>query len=127
MKLSEAAALYIQLREKKSALKAKYDEEKGPIEAKMEKLEALMLGVFDKNGIESVKTPAGTPYITTRTSVTTADKDVFMTHVRSNLAWDLLEVRPSKSAVDTYMQEHGDAPPGVNVRTERVINVRKSD
>jgi len=126
MKLSEAAELYIKLRDEKAALKTEYDAKKAPIEAKMEKLELLILGVFDKAGINSVTTPFGTPYVSTKSTASIADKEVFWTHVRSNELWELLEVRASKAGVDVYVKEKGDVPPGVNLRTERTINVRRS-
>jgi len=126
MKISDAVQRYMELRDKKSALKAEYDAAKAQIDAKMDKLEALLLGAMDKNGLESFKTPFGTPYVTTRTSVTTADRSVFLEFVKSHEDWDMLEVRPAKAAVEVYVQQHGDVPPGVNLRTERVVNVRKS-
>jgi hypothetical protein len=50
-----------------------------------------------------------------------------MRFVKQNLAWDMLEVRVSKPAVEAHMNEfEGELPPGINLRTERVVNVRRS-
>jgi len=127
MKLSDAVSLYIKLRDKKAEIKAQMDEAIKPIQEKMDKLEAKLLEVFQKTGTDSVKTPFGTAYSTVRTSVTTADRQAFMDYIRANGEWELLEVRPSKSGVEQFRAANdNEIPPGVSVREERVVNIRRS-
>ena len=125
MKLSEAVELYISLRDKKAEIATARKAEEAVVQAKMDKLEGQLMVALDKLGGEGMRTDKGTAYISSRTSATIADKAVFMDHVKSNLAWDLLEVRVRKVAVDVYATEHGDVPPGVNYRTERTVSVRR--
>jgi hypothetical protein len=128
MKLSEAVEIYIKLRDKKAQMKAEFDAKVAPINEKMDKLEAQLLDVFNKTGMDSVKTEFGTAYSTTRTTASIADREVFMEHVKSNEDWGLLEVRVSKTAVEQYREQHDDdLPPGVNIREERVVNVRRTN
>jgi hypothetical protein len=128
MKLSEAVEIYIKLRDKKAQMKAEFDAKVAPINEKMDKLEAQLLDVFNKTGMDSVKTEFGTAYSTTRTTASIADREVFMEHVKSNEDWGLLEVRVSKTAVEQYREQHDDElPPGVNIREERVVNVRRTN
>jgi hypothetical protein len=127
MKLSEAVSLYIQLRDKKAQMKAEFDAQVAPVQEKMDKLEAKLLDVFNKVGMDSVKTEFGTAYATTRTSASIADRDIFMDYVKSNEEWALLEVRVSKTAVDQFRSANdNELPPGVNIREERVVNIRRS-
>lgn len=126
MKLSEAVALYIKMRDRKAELKAEFDAKVAPLNEKMDKLEAKLLDVFNQTGMDSVKTEFGTAYSTTRVTASVADKEVFMAHIRANDDWGLLEVRASKTAVDQYRSIHDDIPPGVSMREERVVNVRRS-
>lgn len=126
MKLSEAVELYIKMRDRKAELKAEFDAKVAPLNEKMDKLEAKLLDVFNQTGMDSVKTEFGTAYATTRVTASVADKEVFMTHIRENDDWGLLEVRASKTAVDQYRSVHDDIPPGVSMREERVVNVRRS-
>jgi phage host-nuclease inhibitor protein Gam len=128
MKLSEAVEIYIKLRDKKAQMKAEFDAKVAPITEKMDKLEAQLLDVFNKTGMDSVKTEFGTAYSTTRTTASIADREVFMEHVKANEDWGLLEVRVSKTAVEQYREQHDDElPPGVNIREERVVNVRRTN
>lgn len=127
MKLSEAVELYIKLRDRKAEMKAEFDAQVAGIQEKMDKLEAKLLEVFNKTGTDSVKTPFGTAYVSTRVSVTAADREAFMNFVRANEEWSLLEVRPSKTAVEQFRAANGnEIPPGLNIREERVVNVRRS-
>lgn len=127
MKLSEAVALYIRLREKKAEIKAKYDAEAAPVVEKLDKLEAKLLQVFQATGTESVKTEFGTAYTSVRTSATVADREVFMAHIKANDDWGLLEVRPAKAAIEQYKDANeGEIPPGINWREERIVNVRRA-
>lgn len=127
MKLSDAVSLYIQLRDKKAQMKADFEAQVAPLQEKMDKLEAKLLEVFNQTGMDSVKTPHGTAYATVRTTASIADRDAFMDFVKAKEEWSLLEVRASKSAVEQYRSANDDRlPPGINIREERVVNIRRS-
>jgi phage host-nuclease inhibitor protein Gam len=127
MKLSEAVTLYIQLRDKKAQMKSDFDASVAPINDKMEKLEAKLLDVFNKTGMDSVKTEHGTAYTAVRTTASVADREAFMDFVKANEEWSLLEVRASKTAIEQFRDSNdNELPPGVNIRSERVVNIRRS-
>lgn len=127
MKLSEAVSLYIKMRDKKAQMKADFEASVAPLTEKMDKLEAKLLDVFNKTGMDSVKTEFGTAYATTRTTASVADREAFMDYVKANEEWALLEVRTSKTAVEQYRSANdNELPPGINLREERVVNIRRS-
>lgn len=126
MKLSEVVAAFIELRDKKSKLKAEYDAAKVGLEDKMAKIEGKLLEAFEATGLESIKTEAGTAYKTTRTSASVADKDIFMQFVKANEEWSLIETRCSKEAVSQYKAGTGEFPPGINWSETAVVNIRRS-
>lgn len=127
MKLSDAVSLYIRLRDKKAAMKSEFDASVAPLNEKMDKLEAKLLDVFNKTGMDSVKTEFGTAYTTVRTTASIADREVFMNFVKDNEEWALLEIRAAKAAIEQFRSANDDAlPPGVNMREERVVNIRRS-
>jgi hypothetical protein len=49
-----------------------------------------------------------------------------MDYVTNNGAFDLLDVRANKTAVEGFLDEHQDLPPGVNVRREIAVGFRRS-
>jgi hypothetical protein len=127
MKLSDAVSLYIRLRDKKAEMKSAFDANVAPLNEKMDKLEAKLLEIFNKTGMDSVKTEFGTAYTAVRTTASIADREVFMDFVKANEEWSLLEIRAAKSAIEQFRSANDDAlPPGVNMREERVVNVRRS-
>lgn len=127
MKLSEAVSLYIQLRDKKAEMKSAFDASVAPINEKMDKLEAKLLDVFNKTGMDSIKTEHGTAYTAVRTTASVADREAFMDFVKANEEWSLVEVRAAKTAIEQFRDNNdNELPPGVNIRSERVVNIRRS-
>ena len=117
---------YIQLRDAKSKLAAKYKEDAGKIDGILDKIEAYILESFKEQGVESARTASGTAYKSVRTSATVADWDAILSFIQSKELWNMLDHRVSKKAVEEYKTEHGDLPPGLNWGEELVINVRRS-
>jgi hypothetical protein len=127
MKLSEAVEIYIKLRDKKVEMKAEFDASIAPLNEKMDRLEAKLLDVFNKTGMDSVKTEYGTAYSTVRTTASVADREVFMDFVKANEEWSLIEVRAAKTAIEQFRDNNdNELPPGINIRSERVVNIRRS-
>lgn len=127
MKLSEAVTMYIQLRDKKAQMKSDFEASVAPITEKMDKLEAKLLDVFNKTGMDSVKTEHGTAYTAVRTTASVADREAFMEFVKANEEWSLIEVRAAKTAIEQFRDNNdNELPPGINIRSERVVNIRRS-
>lgn len=126
MKLDELVDRYIKLRDKKAKLKAEYDASVADIDVMLDKVEAVLLKQFDEMGTESVKTTAGTAYKSVRTSATVADWDTFFKEfVVPNSAWEFLERRCNKTAVEQFRAANEDIPPGINYSETRVVNIRR--
>lgn len=125
MKVNEIVERYIELRDRKSAIKKEYEEKVAKLEQVLTKMEAVLLKHFDETGAESVRTDAGTAYKSNRTSATVGDWDAFLAHVQRTEAWEMLEHRASKRAVEEYKAANDDLPPGINWSSEVVVNIRR--
>lgn len=126
MNFADVVQKYIELRDLKSTLKADYEAKLKPVEEAMSRLELVMLAQFDATGVESMKTPMGTCYVSTQTRGSVADKEAFMEFVKSNNEWPLLEVRCAKNNIEAFIEQHnGELPPGINWSVERVVNFRR--
>ena len=126
MTLEQLVEKFIALRDKRQEMKSEYEQRVAHIDSLMQKIEGILLKTLDEQGLQSVKTPSGTAYRSTRTSATIADWDAFLGHVREHDAYEMLERRCSKSAVEQYKAANDDLPPGVNWREEVVVNFRRS-
>lgn len=122
----ELVHVFITLREHRAKLKAAYDNADAETKAKQEKIQGLMLTRFNESGMESMRTKYGTAYKQTKSFATVGDKDTFFNYVKEHDAYELLEARCSKTAVDQYKVANNDVPPGVNYREEIVVNIRRS-
>lgn len=129
MSLNKAKVVetYIKLRDRRAQRKAEYEAADAADKEKQEKIEAYLLKEFNESGVDNIKTPAGTAYKSSKVSVTTADKDAFFNEwVVPNQAWEFLDIKPNKTAVQQYKAAHEDIPPGLNWSETITINVRRS-
>lgn len=117
---------YIELRDKKAELSAAYKKKIAGLDAALDQLEVILLEKLNEIGMDSAKGSTGTVYKSKRTSATVADWDYVLDHIQKNELWNMLEKRVSKQAVEQYVEEHGDLPPGINWREEVVVNIRRS-
>lgn len=127
MKTDELVKRFIQVRERRAQLKAAYQEEDARYIQLQNKIEAVLLARFNESGIESVRTAEGTAYTSVRTSVSVADGDAFFNFVKEHGAYEMIERRPAKTAIEQYKAANdNELPPGLNWSETRVINFRKS-
>lgn len=124
IKIDELTKKYNRLREIKALYDKEHKEKTAKVKEGMQKIENIMLQFFEETGQSSAKTSFGTPYVTLRESYSVADRDTYIEWVKDNGAWEFLESRVSKSAVEAYKEETGELPPGINYSAERKVNVR---
>jgi hypothetical protein len=118
---------YIELRDKKAQLEAAHKAKLAPINDAMDKVEAHLLSAMQEQGTIQFKAAAGTAYKSVRTSATIADWDSLREFIgMQDDPYRFLDRRVNKTAVDEYVAEHNDLPPGVNYRTEAVVGIRRS-
>jgi hypothetical protein len=116
---------YLKLRDKKAEIAKRHKEELEPYNQALYALETLFQRAMDAQGLENLKTEAGTAYKSTVGSVSVADWDAFFEWVQENRAWHLVEKRPAKTAVEEVLEETGELPPGLDYSRTVKINVRK--
>lgn len=132
MKLSEApddvlVRKFVEIREARAQRKAAYTADDEADKARQEKIESEFLRRFlERGSTASACKGVGTAYLNNRTSATVADKDVFFAFLRENDAWELLDMRCSKTAVEAYKTANDDLPPGVNWSEELTVGFRRS-
>ena len=114
--IQEAIGFLRKCKEEKAAKEAAFKEAMAPINANIAKLESAILN----------KTESGTAYRSTRVKISCPDKAAFMDFVKDNNMFELLEVRPLKSAVEEYKAGRGVLPPGVDYNEEITLNFRKA-
>lgn len=118
--------LYIGLRDRRAKRKAEFEGVDKPDAAKMDQIEGVLLRRMQETGAESVRTKFGTAYKTTKSFASVADWDSLLDYVRGSSAWELLYKNVSKKAVEQHAVEHGEPPPGINMRSEVVVNFMRS-
>jgi len=117
---------YIQIRDRKAQLKAKYDGEVEALDEGLKKIENVLLSKLNELGVDSFgKKETGLAFKSTVTSATVADWDSFLGYIKENDAWFMLDHRANKTAVSDFRAANDDIPPGINWREETVVRVRR--
>jgi hypothetical protein len=116
---------YIQLRDERSELKRKYEEEDIKLKTKMEKLEALMLKKLKEFRVNSFKTDIGTVFQQDETRYYCKDWNAYWQWIMKTGNLDCLEKRVSQHAIRAIAENQGVMPPGISSQTETVVRVRR--
>jgi hypothetical protein len=125
--LEKRTQQYVMLRDKIKVLTDEFKQILKPYQDALEQLENVMLAALNEQNVQSIKTNAGTFYKTIQASATIADSDQFTRFVIGSEAWDLVDWRANKSAVQALVDASGAAPPGVNYSTHIKVNVRRAN
>ena len=128
MKLDVIISKYIALRDKRDALSKKQKEDMAAIKAVMDRVEGVIMAAFHEAGVDSASCPAGTAFLSQRTSATVADRAQFLDWVMADPAERgvFLESRVSSTAVEQYRDMCDDIPPGINYRRDTHLRIRRS-
>lgn len=124
--IGQLTGVYISLRDRVAEIEAKHKLELAPLKEAMEKVEDRVYSLLAQSGLDSAKTENGTAYITESSSVTVADKSAFMDFIRENDAFDFLDVKANKTAVNAYLETNQALPPGVNINRKTKVGFRRA-
>jgi hypothetical protein len=126
MKLDAVIQGVLTLRKQIEDLKKEHSEQLAPLNLKMEKLEAFLQLQLTTLGTTSFAAKGvGTAFLQKVVSVTVEDWDATLAWIKETELWEMLERRVSKTVVQEYMESQEAVPPGVNVRQETEVRVRK--
>ncbi len=127
MNTSEIIGKYIEYRDYLAKRQEAFDLEIKPYQDAMTVLSGAMQLQLIEAKEESVRTEAGTAYLSTTLHARVKDREALMNFVREADAFDLLTAAVSKDAVKQYIDEHQQAlPPGVEVTYITKCNFRRA-
>lgn len=126
MSYEELVKRYVELKDKLAEIDAIAKRYKEPVMRELAEIEAKIALKAQEDGLSRIPTSYGTAYWSTHYSATVADPAVFKEYVQENQAWELLEMRASKTGVKSFIEGHGYAPPGVNFAATKVFNIRRN-
>lgn len=116
----------VRLRDKIKAADDAHKQRTATARAYKERLEAKLLERLNSVGGDSIKTPHGTAYRTTRRNASIADGGAFREFVVSQNAFDLVDWRANAPAINDYIRANKSPPPGVNYSETYTVGVRRS-
>lgn len=122
---AERVAAYIRLRDHKAAAEKEFDKSLEKLKLAMDKLENDLLNDLNQTGADSIACGAGTVYRNRQFSASVENREAFLDHVKQHDLWEAMDVKANKTFVREYMDEKGEALPGLNVTQFDKIGVRR--
>lgn len=125
LQLDAVIQTFVKLRDKKAVITAAHKAECEALDLKLDKIGAYIKEQADAQGVTSFKTVHGTAYLSTTAFAQVADWDATLNFITANGAYDMLERRVSKKAVQAWVETHRQVPPGINYGTRIDVGVRR--
>ena len=124
--VDKLVSAYVNLRDKRSELSAKYKEQESELREKQDKVKLALLEYCKEHEVDSVRTASGLFYRTVKQRYWTSDWEAMHRFVMQHEVPDFLEKRLNQGVVKQFLEENPEAvPPGLNTDVEYVVNVRK--
>lgn len=122
---SELMQQYRVLKAEKEGLQAIHAEQLRPINEQMDKIEIELLRVMSDTGLSNFSDGDFTAYRQPRTKYRIVDPHAFRQWVEAQNRPDFYENRVSKDVLENHLDTGGALPPGIEVNSEVVVNIRK--
>jgi len=128
LSVGKLSQIYLKIRDARSDLKSKYDEDDKKLEEQMDVIEAKLLEICKDTDADSIKTQAGTVMRRVATRYWTNDWDSMYNFVKENDAYGLLERRLHQTNMKQFLEENPDKfPKGMLLDSQYKITVRRSN
>ena len=125
--LSKLTEVYIKIRDARSELKHKFEEQDALLADQAKLLEVTMLDTCKELGADSIRTQHGTIIRSVKSRYWTNDWDSMYTFIREQGAFGLLEKRLHQTNMKQFLEENPMFhPAGLNVDSEYTVIVRRS-
>lgn len=120
--------VYLKIRDKRAELKSAFDAEDKAMLAQQDKVKAALLGFCKDNGVDSVKTGAGTFFRSIKRRYWTNDWDAMNAFIKRHDVPEFYEKRLNQTAVKEFIAEELDdeVPECISVSSEYQVSVRKA-
>jgi len=124
--IEDVAAKMIEIRDARAKLKEAFEAADAVWKARWEKGEAWLLNKLNTDGSQGYNTHVATITKTSRMTASAADWGAFAQWIRDTGEVDLLEHRISSKNLKEYLEvENAALPPGVALRTELSVSIRR--
>lgn len=124
--VDKLTATYLKIKNKRSELKAEFDEKDSDLKEKQEQIKRALLDYCKENNVESVRTEAGLFYRSIKTRYWTSDWDSIYKFVTEHNVPQLFAKSLNQTNVKQFLEENPDLmPKGLNIDNEYIVSVRK--
>jgi hypothetical protein len=121
------AEIYVKIRDARTALKERFEEEDDVLKEQLDMIAEKMLGMCQDINADSIRTSAGTIIRKVDTRYWTTDWESMYDFIHDNDCYGLLEKRLHQTNMKQFLEEHPEKlPVGLQADSKYSIVVRRS-
>ena len=124
--IEENVEKYLKVRDIRKRVKDEAKEKMKKCDELMARLENALNAEMTGMGADSVKTPHGTAYFSSRYRASGEDWLAIERFCLEHNRLDFFERRISSTVVKEFVETTGELPPGIRAEITRTVNIRKS-
>lgn len=118
--------IYVKIRDTKRELEREAETKVAALDAQLDTIEEKLLSICKEQGVDGLKTAAGSVRRSIKSTYSTNDWESFYAFIKENDAFPLLHKRISQANMQTFLEENPDKLPiGLNVSREYSIVVTR--
>lgn len=122
----ECVRVYLMLREARERAKDRHEKRDKELRGHQQVIEGALGAHMQRFHTEGLNTKFGTIFTAHQSTARVADKDAFLSFVKTNDEWQLATIGANKATVSQYLEEHeGNLPDGVDYSTRIVVQIRR--
>lgn len=122
----QVIAAFVLIRDQRSQLKQVYEAADDKLKEKAEKLKAWLNAQMNAIGTTQLKGSEGTAYRELKRRFNGSDWGLIWAYIKENDRFDMLQKRLGEKALNDFLEETGELPPGVSVHQEYDVVIRRS-
>lgn len=123
--IDEMVEKYVKMRDALAAADEDHKSKTAAARKWLQDQNTLLLGRLEHLGVDSAATPHGTAYRKSKKTATIADPAAFRRFVIGSEAWDIVDWRANAPAIDAFLEENKELPPGINFSVFTDVGVRR--
>lgn len=124
--INDALKAFNKIEDARDKIRAEYEQKDSKLRAARDQLELYLLEQMKEMGLQAFELPGeGVASIRVKRRFGAADWSLVWDWVVENKCPNMLQKRLLDTAIQSYLDEHGSLPPGINSEARQVIAVTK--
>lgn len=124
--VEECVRTHLMIREARERVKDRFEKRDKELRNHQGTIEGALGAFIQRTNTQGLNTKYGTVFTAHQSTARIADKDAFLSYLKTEDAWHLATIGANKATVSQHLETNeGNLPPGVDYTTRIVVQIRR--